>query len=119
MNIIEIVNADAMAEKTEIRRIVIENERERQKEIDRIELEKAFYKIIEKIKQSIRMSAEQGWNYCDVTIMDSEYWGANYKKDMKKIKEMFSIAGYKIDWQEYSQSWTYRSGKRSYFWIKW
>lgn len=119
MNIIEIVSADAMAEKTQVRRIVIENERERQKEIDRIELEKAFYKVIDKIKQSIRLAADSGRSICEVTIMADEYWGINYKKDMKKIVEMFEIAGYKIRWNEYSTSWTYRSNKRSYFWIEW
>ena len=119
MNIIEIVSADAMAEKTEKRRIIIENEKERQREIDRIELEKAFYKLIEKVKQEIHKASQSGFNCCEVVVRSGEYWGINYKKDMKKIIEIFSIAGYDINWHEYSTSWTYRSGKRSYFWIKW
>lgn len=119
MNIIEIVGADAIAEKTEIRRIVIENERAKQRQQEQEKLEEAFYKVIEKIKQSIHLASDSGYSCCEVIIMADEYWGINYKKDMKKIVEMFKIAGYKIRWEEYSESWTYRSRKRSYFWIEW
>jgi hypothetical protein len=112
MHIIEIVGADAMAEKTAKRKIIIEKEKEIQKK-------QAFYDLIEKIKQEIHIAAENGYGHCEVTIMTGEYWSITYEKDMKKIVEMFQVAGYSIRWNEYSTSWQYRSGKQCYFYIEW
>lgn len=119
MNIIEIKSADAMWENTKIREIAIKQERAEKQQLEDLKKEKEFYEIIERIKSEIQKASHNGQSHCNFTLREGELYGRNRMIYIEKIKEMFTIAGYSVNWHEYSRSWTYRSGKDSEFSFNW
>ena len=116
MNIIEIVGADAMAEKTTIG-LMERIKRRQQKQVNQ---ENDFCKLIEKINQKINDCATQGFKCCSFVVMELDYWGVkNFEEDMNTVVKAFTTAGYDIGWYGYGLNWTHRTGKLGYFQIEW
>ena len=82
--------------------------------------------VLAKLIEAINRQADLGkfrldldWttsNYDKLTISDSEWLSCDHVSNIDPILES---AGYKVSTYWYSDSWTRRSGKIGYLYIKW
>ena len=120
MEIIEIVSAKTMWEKATQRKNELERmEKERQERASYAELKRA----IDKIQREIEKAIDKGHFGTSVWFKEVSYifrdeqhdtWFYLLSINKDKIIEMFSIAGYKITWQDKKSNCDY-----GYFNIEW
>lgn len=121
MNIIEIVSADAMWEKTKkIKDELDRKERERQEKASFEELQRAIDTIQQKIKTAVNKGEFYTFVYFSEERLiwkDEKYdkWFYLEKVNIKKILEMFTVAGYNISWSTSSKT----NSCYGSFYIKW
>ena len=122
VNVIEIESAEKIRIETEKAIIRKENEQIKQAQIDKEKLEKDIIYIAEQIKNKIKLASEQGSGCIHYTFYTSQKYDNMEIKEkiIPVLKKIFENAGYQVsEYSEYSNSWTYRSGKLGYIFINW
>jgi DUF4097 and DUF4098 domain-containing protein YvlB len=121
MEIIEIISADAMWEKAkQIKDELDRKERERQEKASFEELQKAVNKIQHEIERKVNKG-----EFCAIEFFEEDRlihhreewdkWFYLEKVNIKKILEIFTVAGYEIKWSTNTKN----NSRYGNFYISW
>ena len=121
MNIIEIVHANAMRERAEIRCKELHHIWQEEESIKRQKAKNVLDLQVEQIKYKIKERAERGKTDLDFGIYPKQdsLW-ENYIYNVDEISQIFKMAGYKVNYIQRREGYSYyQSGQVACFQIRW